>query len=69
MWTQDRQLQQSMKPYLFNDIKALASQLNEKILEAQQRGFKVSIQTRPAWNTDEDFMRETVTVRIWREVS
>ena len=54
---------------LVNDIKVLASQLNERILQAQQKGFQVKLETHSKWKTSEDFMRETVNVRVWREIS
>jgi hypothetical protein len=51
-----------------NDLKALASQLNYKMLEAQKRGFKVDLKTKTTWKTDENYLRERIQLTIWREV-
>jgi hypothetical protein len=51
-----------------NDLKALASQLNDKMLEAQQRGFKVDLKIKATWKTDENYLRERIQLTVWREV-
>ena len=60
--------QQDQDALLVNDIKALASQFNERIIDAQKRGFKVSLKIESLWKTDETFVRERITVKVWQEV-
>ncbi len=54
---------------LVNDIKALASQLNHLIVKARQKGLKVDLTIESLWKTDETFMRDRVSVKVWQELN
>lgn len=53
---------------LVNDIQVLVSQLNERILQAQERGFQLQVCVKEAWHTSESFMRKRIAIRAWREI-
>jgi hypothetical protein len=56
------------QPLLVNDIQVLASELNDRMLQAQQQGCQLQVSVKEAWRTSEPFMRKLIVIRVWQEV-